>query len=64
MTPLPVECDLQKKAVRRVTKISNAHIFEATVTREAARGRLIDELLNLFGGGTQAVMSHLIESGK
>src|SRR6266851_5285884 len=53
-----------KKAVRRVKKISNAHIFEAAVSRNAAQGRLIDELLGLFGGRTQPVMMHFIESGK
>ena len=53
-----------KGAVRRVRKISNAHIFEALVSREAARGRLIDELLSLFGGNSQPIMSHLAESGK
>jgi len=53
-----------KQAVRRARKISNAHIFEAVVSREAARGRLIDELLALFGGRTQPVMAHLVESGK
>lgn len=53
-----------KKAVRRVKKISNAHIFEAAISRDAAQGRLIDELLGLFGGRTQPVMAHLVESGK
>ncbi len=53
-----------KKAVRRVKKISNAHIFEAVITRGAAQSRLIDDLLSLFGGRTQPVMAHLIESGK
>jgi BlaI family transcriptional regulator, penicillinase repressor len=53
-----------KKAVRRVKKISNAHIFEAVITRNAAQGTLIDSLLGLFGGATQPVMAHLIESGK
>jgi predicted transcriptional regulator len=53
-----------KKAVRRVKKISNAHIFEATVTRQSAQGRLIDDLLGLFGGRSQPVMAHLIEAGK
>ena len=53
-----------KKAVRRVKKISNAHIFEAVVSRDAAQGRLIDELLGLFGGRTQPIMAHLVESGK
>jgi BlaI family penicillinase repressor len=53
-----------KDAVRRVKKISNAHIFEAVVSRKSAHRRLIDELLGLFGGRTQPVMAHLIESGK
>ena len=53
-----------KRAVRRVKKISNAHIFEAVTTRAAAHRRLIDELLGLFGGRTQPVMTHLIETGK
>ena len=53
-----------KKALRRVKKISNAHIFEAVISRTAAHGRLIDELLSLFGDRTQPMMSHLIESGK
>ena len=53
-----------KKAVRRVRKISNAHIFEAVISREAAQSRLIDDLLGLFGGRTQPVMAHLVESGK
>jgi BlaI family penicillinase repressor len=54
----------RKKILRRAKKISNAHIFEAVITRNAAQGRLIDDLLGLFGGRTQPVMAHLIESGK
>lgn len=53
-----------KKAVRRVKKISNAHIFEAVISRSAAQRRLIDEFLCLFGGQAQPVMAHLIDSGK
>jgi predicted transcriptional regulator len=53
-----------KKALRRVKKISNAHIFEAVISRSSAQRRLIDELLGFFGGRTQPVMAHLIESGK
>jgi BlaI family penicillinase repressor len=53
-----------KGAVRRSKKISNANIFEATVTREAARSRWIDDVLALFGGKSQPVMAHLIETGK
>jgi BlaI family transcriptional regulator, penicillinase repressor len=54
----------RKKVLRRVKKISNAHIFGAVITRHAAQGRLIDELLGLFGGRTQPVMAHLVESGR
>ena len=53
-----------KGALRRVKKISNAHIFEAAISRNAAHRRLIDDLLGLFGGRTQPVMAQLIESGK
>jgi predicted transcriptional regulator len=53
-----------KKALRRIKKISNAHIFEAVVSRRAAQRRLIDELLELFGGRTRPIMAHLLESGK
>jgi BlaI family penicillinase repressor len=54
----------RKKVLRRIKKISNAHIFEAVISRHAAQRRLIDDLLNLFGGRSQPVMAHLIESGK
>jgi len=53
-----------KKAVRRVKKISNAHMFEAVISRGAAHRRVLDDILSLFGGRTQPVMAHLIESGK
>jgi BlaI family transcriptional regulator, penicillinase repressor len=51
-----------KKTLKRVRKIAHAHIFEATISRGAAQGRLIDELLALFGDRLQPVMAHLIES--
>jgi BlaI family penicillinase repressor len=53
-----------KKAVRRVKKIGNAHIFEAAISRNAAQRRLIDELLSFFDGRIQPVVAHLIDSGK
>ena len=53
-----------KGAVRRAKKISNAHIFEATISRADARSRWIDDVLALFGGRWQPVMAHLIETGK
>jgi BlaI family penicillinase repressor len=53
-----------KKVVRRVRKVGNFHIFEPLVSRDAAQQRLVDELLALFGGRTQLVMTHLVKSGK
>src|ERR1700753_4217990 len=53
-----------KKAVRRVRKISNAHIFEPIVARDVARHRLLDEILSLFGGRAQPMMAQLAEAGK
>jgi BlaI family penicillinase repressor len=53
-----------KKAVRRVRKISNAHIFEPTIPRDVARLRLLDEILSLFGGRAQPMMAQLAEAGK
>jgi BlaI family transcriptional regulator, penicillinase repressor len=53
-----------KGAVRRLKKVGNFHVFEAAVSRDAAQGRLIDDLLSLFGGRTQPLMARLVESGK
>ena len=53
-----------KKAVRRIKKVGNFHIFEPAVSRDSAQRKLIDELLTVFGGRTQPVMAHLIESGR
>lgn len=56
---------LEKKgAVQRAGKAGNAHVFEPLVKRQAAHRRLIDELLNLFGGSARPLMAHLAESGK
>src|SRR4051812_30312896 len=52
-----------KKALRRVRKIGNAHIFEAVLTRDAAQRRLVGEFLSIFGGRMQPGMAHLIEAG-
>jgi predicted transcriptional regulator len=53
-----------KEAVRRVRKISNAHIYEPTIARDFARHRLLDEILSLFGGRVQPMMAQLAEAGK
>jgi predicted transcriptional regulator len=52
-----------KKALRRARKVGNAHIFEAVISRDAAKARLVDEFLSMFGGRMQPVMAHLIEAG-
>jgi BlaI family transcriptional regulator, penicillinase repressor len=53
-----------KGAVRQVRKIGNAHIYEPVITRDAAHKRMINELLEAFGGSAQPLMAHLAESGK
>jgi BlaI family penicillinase repressor len=53
-----------KGAVRRTRKIGNALMFEALVTRKSAYRRLIDDVLDLFGGSAQPLVAHLLESGK
>jgi len=54
----------EKDAVRRLKKIGNAFIFEPLVTRKSAHHRLINELLESFGGSARPLMAHLAETGK
>ncbi len=53
-----------KKAVRRVKRIGNALIFEATISRASAQRRLIHDFLAMFDGGSQPVMAALIQTGQ
>lgn len=53
-----------KKAIRRTSKVSNAYIFEAVISRSSAQHRMIDDLVALFGGKRLPIVTHLIESGK
>lgn len=53
-----------KDAVRRLKKVGNFHIFAALLSRDAAQRRLIDDLLDLFGGRSQPVMARMVESGR
>jgi predicted transcriptional regulator len=53
-----------KGTVRRMRKVSNAHIFEPLMARDVARHRLLDEILSLFGGRAQPMMAQLAEAGK
>ncbi|HEY5213340.1 MAG TPA: BlaI/MecI/CopY family transcriptional regulator [Acidobacteriaceae bacterium] len=52
-----------KGIVRRVRKVGNFHVFSASITRDAAERRLVDELLTLFGGRSNLLMAHLINGG-
>ena len=53
----------QKGAVRRTRKEGNALVFEPAITRKSVYRRLLDELLDLVGG-SQPLVTHLVESGK
>lgn len=53
-----------KKVLRRVRKVGNFHMFAATVSRETAQRRLVDDLLSMFGGESRPVVAHLIGTGK
>src|ERR1700686_535670 len=53
-----------KKAVRRIRKIGNAHIFEPIVARDVTRHQLLDQILSFFGGRAQPMMAQLAEAGK
>ena len=52
-----------KKVLRRVRKLGNFHLFSATLSRDAAQRKLIDDLLAIFGGRSRPVVAHLIEAG-
>jgi predicted transcriptional regulator len=49
--------------VRRLRRVGNFHVFAANITRNMAQRRLVDDMLTLFGGRPEGVMTHLIESG-
>jgi predicted transcriptional regulator len=56
---------LEKKgALKRAKKVGNANLFEATISRHVAQRRIVDELLGLFGGRSQPLVAHLVESGQ
>ena len=53
----------EKGAVRRTRKVGNAGLFVPTLARAPVLGRLLDELVTLFGG-SQPLVSHLMETGR
>lgn len=54
----------EKGAVRRTRKIGNALLYEPAIEQKKMYERLVDELLDLFGGSPEPLVSHLVESGK
>src|ERR1041384_8629448 len=52
---------LEKKgALRKVKKIGNAQLFEPAIDRNEHRSGLMRDLLDLFGGSPQMLVSNLI----
>ena len=54
----------EKGALRRVKKVGNAHVFEPIVSRKAAARRLVEELLDFFGGSPRTLMAQMVEAGR
>ena len=53
----------EKGALRKVKKIGNAQLFEPAINQSQHRGRLVRDLLDLFGGSPRLLVSNLLESG-
>src|ERR1700722_14759866 len=53
----------EKGALRKVKKIGNAQLFQPALNQSQYRGRLVRDLLDLFGGSPPLLVSNLIENG-
>jgi BlaI family transcriptional regulator, penicillinase repressor len=53
----------EKGALRKVKKIGNAQLFQPAINETQHRGRLVRDLLDLFGGSPRLLVSNLIENG-
>jgi predicted transcriptional regulator len=53
----------EKGALRKVKKIGNAQLFQPAISETQHRGRLVRDLLDLFGGSPRLLVSNLIENG-
>jgi len=53
----------EKGALRKVKKIGNAQLFESAINQSQYRGRLVRDLLDLFGGSPRLLVSNLLENG-
>jgi BlaI family transcriptional regulator, penicillinase repressor len=53
----------EKGALRKVKKIGNAQLFEPAINQSQYRGRIVRDLLTLFGGSPRLLVSNLLENG-
>ena len=53
----------EKGALRKVKKIGNAQLFQPAINQSQYRGRLVRDLLDLFGGSPRLLVSNLLENG-
>src|SRR5438270_10688899 len=53
----------EKGALKKVKKIGNAQLFEPAINQSQYRGRLVRDLLDLFGGSPRLLVSNLLENG-
>src|SRR5438445_6053146 len=53
----------EKGALRKIKKIGNAQLFQPAINQSQYRGRLVRDLLDLFGGSPRLLVSNLLESG-
>ena len=53
----------EKGALRKVKKIGNAQLFEPVIDQRQYRSGLMRDLLELFGGSPQLLVSNLLETG-
>jgi BlaI family penicillinase repressor len=53
----------EKGALKKVKKIGNAQLFEPALDQRQYRGRLVRDLLDMFGGSPRLLVSNLLENG-
>lgn len=54
----------EKGAIERTRKIGNAHLYRPVISRKSIYARLVDDVLDLFGGSPEPLMAELVDSGR
>lgn len=52
----------EKGAVERTRKIGNAHMYRPLVSRKSMHARLLDDVIEMFGGTVAPLMAQLVDS--